>query len=199
MKKNEHLFDQSLFEKGVINYAYFLGAAVVLDTHNFKELLRNEKWTSEDEVAHEWLSQFTTLDKTYFDKMQNNKFNQEIALSFGIQGNFRRDYKTYKLKKGELSGKFGCAVMVFQPWTMFEKYGHDDVCKQIDEFIDKNKLSLFGLVCNVMNPETHKNEKSVFVYSKEQDAFANTFEDFIAAMKASDYLKCFNEHRGSFG
>lgn len=45
MKKNEHLFDKDLFEKGVINYAYFLGAAVVLDTHNFKELLRNEKWT----------------------------------------------------------------------------------------------------------------------------------------------------------
>ena len=82
---------------------------------------------------------------------------------------------------------------------MFERYGHDDVCKQIDEFIDKNKLSLFGLVCNVMNSETHKNEKSVFVYSKEHNDFANTFEDFIVAMKASDYLKCYNDNRGSFG
>lgn len=45
--------------------------------------------------------------------MQNNKFNQDIALSFGLQGNFRRDYKTYKLAKNDASGKFGCAVMVF--------------------------------------------------------------------------------------
>jgi hypothetical protein len=45
MKKNEHLFDKELFEKGVVNYAYFLGAAVMLDTHNFLESLRNNKWT----------------------------------------------------------------------------------------------------------------------------------------------------------
>jgi hypothetical protein len=67
--------------------------------------------------------------------MQDNKFNQEIALSFGLQGNFRRDYKTYRLKRGDAEGKLGLAVMVFQPWTMFDKYGHENVCKDIEEMM----------------------------------------------------------------
>lgn len=56
-------------------------------------------------------------------------------MSFGLQGNFRRDYKTYRLKKGDAEGKLGLAVMVFQPWTMFDKYGHDNVCKDIEEMM----------------------------------------------------------------
>jgi inorganic pyrophosphatase/exopolyphosphatase len=98
MAADEHLFDKSLFE-GPLNLAYLVGAAVVLDTHNFKEALRDKKWNGEDEQAYKWLCQFATLDKAYFDKMQDNKFNQKIALKFGVQGNFRRDYKTYYLSK----------------------------------------------------------------------------------------------------
>lgn len=76
MKQNEQLFDKALFQKGDSpNYAYFIAAAVMLDTHNFKELLRDSKWQKEDQEAHEWLLQYTELGDAYFDKMQNNKFN----------------------------------------------------------------------------------------------------------------------------
>ena len=56
IKKDENLFDKSLFLKSDSpNYAYFIAAAVMLDTHNFKELLRDSKWQKEDQEAHEWL------------------------------------------------------------------------------------------------------------------------------------------------
>lgn len=49
MKANEDLFDKDHFRKDVpINFAYFIAAAVMLDTHNFKELLRDSKWQKED-------------------------------------------------------------------------------------------------------------------------------------------------------
>ncbi len=195
MKNNVDLFPKEEMQK----YSYFVAAAVMLDTHNFKELLRDSKWQKEDQEAHEWLLQYTELGTEYFDKMQNNKFNQEIALSFGLQGNFRRDYKTYKLKKGDAAGKFGCAVMVFQPWTMFEKYGHDQCCSEIDEFMTLGGLSLFGMVCNVMNPDTGKNEKTLLMYSKQNDSLANTFDTLLIAMKESTLLKTMEEHLGSFG
>lgn len=89
--------------------------------------------------------------------------------------------------------------MVFQPWTMFEKYGHDQCCKEIDEFMALGNLSLFGMVCNVMNPETGKNEKTILMYSKLNDPLANTFDDLLVAMKESSLLKTMEEHLGSYG
>ena len=88
--------------------------------------------------------------------------------------------------------------MVFHPQTMFDTFGHDEVCRDIDDFINKNSLSMFAIVCNVMNAEG-KNEKYLFVYSKENDDFARTFDDLTAAMKKSDYLRCGEERSGKFG
>jgi hypothetical protein len=82
---------------------------------------------------------------------------------------------------------------------MFEKYGHDQCCIEIDEFMSLGGLSLFGMVCNVMNPETGKNEKTILMYSKENDDLAKTFEALLTAMKESPLLKTLEEHRGQFG
>lgn len=82
---------------------------------------------------------------------------------------------------------------------MFEKYGHDQCCIEIDEFMSLGGLSLFGIVCNVMNPETGKTEITIFMYSKENDEFANTFEALLGAIAESPLLKPQEEHRGQFG
>jgi hypothetical protein len=85
MKDVFSLYDPSLFDKeSKVNFAYFLGAAVGLDAHNFAEYLRQRKWTSEDEQARDWLAQFTSLGQTYYDKMESNKHNAQIALDLGF-------------------------------------------------------------------------------------------------------------------
>jgi len=62
MKENEAIFDKALFDKSVKpNYAYFMAAAVVLDSANLNEALRDTKWQQEDQDAYEWLSGFTEL------------------------------------------------------------------------------------------------------------------------------------------
>ena len=51
VKENEALFAEDLVraEPGQPeNFAYLLGAAVVLDSYFFKEELRAKKWTDED-------------------------------------------------------------------------------------------------------------------------------------------------------
>lgn len=50
-----------------------------------------------------------------------------------------------------------------------------------------------------MNPETHKNEKTILLYTKEHDALAKTYDDLLVAMEASDLLKTFNKKTGQFG
>lgn len=82
---------------------------------------------------------------------------------------------------------------------MFDKYGHDAVCKDIDEFIDKNKLSLFGMVCNVVDPATQKFGITIMMYSKEHDALAKTHDDMLVAMEESPLLKTFDKKSGQYG
>ena len=56
MKDAFNLYDPALFDKDCkVNFAYFLGAAIVLDAHNFAEYLRQRKWTHEDEQARDFL------------------------------------------------------------------------------------------------------------------------------------------------
>ena len=113
IQKDFDLFDKELFDKDTkINFAYLFGAAIILDAHNFDETLRDSKWTNEDEKARDFFNNFTTLDATYYDRMELNKHDAEMALGLGFQGNLRRDYKQYGLEKDGHKGVFGIAVIV---------------------------------------------------------------------------------------
>lgn len=120
MKEDMHLFDPELFNKNdPRNFAYFIGAPIILDTHNFYEEYRDKKWSHEDELALQCIAPYCSFDQNYFMQMQNNKFSKEAAIKLGFLGNIRRDYKQYRLKKGSVEGRLGCAVMVFGPTDMF--------------------------------------------------------------------------------
>ena len=65
---NAHLFDLELFNKGNDpNFAFFLAAAISLDTHNFDESYKNKKWSLEDIEQVQWLRKFATIDDAYFN------------------------------------------------------------------------------------------------------------------------------------
>lgn len=56
--ENEALFkdDLEVDANGKPNLSYLLGAAVVLDSYNFKEELKDKKWNQIDLNAHAFLS-----------------------------------------------------------------------------------------------------------------------------------------------
>lgn len=104
-------------------------------------------------------------------------------------GNIQRDYKSYDLKKGETHGVLGIPVFVFSPLMMFSTFGHDEVCKHIEAHMIVNSLSLFSIV-HLVTPPQSKHEKYLLIYSRENDKFACTFEEFVKAMLADDMLQC---------
>jgi inorganic pyrophosphatase/exopolyphosphatase len=193
------LFDQELFNpKNHPNFAYFLAAAIVLDTHNFMDSYKNRKWSLEDLEQGEWLKKFTKIDDQFFDLYQNKKFDQKVALDLGFKGNIRRDWKQYELQKGAVAGRFGCAVMVFSPDTMFAHYGHEAICKEIEATMAEKELDMFGIMCNIMESDGEMS-RMVFIYSRKDTPFAKTFEGLYAATKDSKLLKCKKEVRKTFG
>lgn len=139
----------------------------MLDTYNFKPEYKDSKWTKEDEDARDFYAQFATLDKAYFDRLQNFKFGVDVALDIGLYGNIKRDYKQYVLDGPNGSkGKYGCAVMVFSPKQMFDRYGKKAVCDCIEAFMTEYNLHMFGIVHNEMHLDTEAIDRYVFNYSR---------------------------------
>ena len=69
-----------------------------------------------------------------------------------MTGNLVRDFKNYKICRDGAHGVLGLSVMVFQAKLLFEKYGHESVCKDIEKFMDEKGLSLFGIITSAINP-----------------------------------------------
>jgi hypothetical protein len=128
--------------------------------------------------------------------MQNNKFSKEVSLKFDLMGNIRRDYKQYELAKHSVSGRLGVAVMVFSPAQMFERYGEAETLACFDKYMDQNDLQMFGIMCNIMDIETGEMERRIFLYSRRDSDFANTFDGLALDTRESTLLKCKDEVRG---
>jgi hypothetical protein len=75
MRENQHLFTEDHWEAGTKNFAYFFAAAIALDTYNFKESLRGNKWAEEDFEAWTFLKQFYPFTDHYFSNLCNAKFD----------------------------------------------------------------------------------------------------------------------------
>ncbi len=56
IKESEGLLSSDHFQQGEANFAYLLGAPIMLDSSNFSESLKDNKWSHEDIVAHQWLN-----------------------------------------------------------------------------------------------------------------------------------------------
>jgi hypothetical protein len=66
MREEHLLFTPDHWEANTRNFAYFYAAAIALDTYNFKESFRGNKWNEEDAEAWTWFSQFYTFTDNYF-------------------------------------------------------------------------------------------------------------------------------------
>ena len=83
IKADEELFAEDLTRQEAgqpPNFAYLLGAAVVLDSYFFKEELRAKKWTEEDTVAHEFLMQYADVGRDYWSALNYAKFDVQAGL-----------------------------------------------------------------------------------------------------------------------
>ena len=77
MRDDEALFAEDLApaDDGTANFAYLLGAAVVLDSYFFKEDLKDKKWTGQDTEAFEFLMKYADVGHDYWEKLNTAKFD----------------------------------------------------------------------------------------------------------------------------
>ncbi len=72
---------------------------------------------------------------------------------------------------------------------MFDKYGHDSVCKDIEAFMEEKGLSLFGIITSAINPVSHDNERAVMLYSRNNNEISTTLPEFSAVLSADAMLQ----------
>jgi hypothetical protein len=59
------------------------------------------------------LATHAEIGKAYFDRLHDIKFDQKIAIDFGVKGNLYRDFKNYTVSREGASGVLGLSVIVF--------------------------------------------------------------------------------------
>ena len=145
VKQDEALFTEDLaqYEAGQPpNFAYLLGAAVVLDSYFFKEELRAKKWTDEDTQAHEYLSQYADVGRDYWHALNHAKFDVQAGLQLGLNGIFIRDYKCYDLP----SGFMGVSVMTGNIATLLGHFGVEAFGAACKEYTLRKNLGMFVMI-----------------------------------------------------
>ena len=142
--ENEELFkdDLAVDESGKANLSYLLGAAIVLDSYNFKEELRDKKWNFVDEDAHAFLSKTANLGFEYWAKLNSAKFDVQAGLQLGLRGIFVRDYKCYDLP----AGLMGVSVTTGSVNTLMNHFGQDAFAAAIEAITQERDLGLFCIV-----------------------------------------------------
>ena len=127
------------------NLAYLLGAAIVLDSYNFKADLRDKKWSKEDVAAYKFLSKTTRLGSEYWIKLINAKCNEKAGLGLGLRGLFIRDYKNYELPYGLM----GVAAVNSTIDTVLDHFGEVKFAHACEDITQEKGLGLFVIVADV--------------------------------------------------
>ena len=161
MKQDEAVFAEDLKrpKPNSPNLAYLLAAAVVLDSYFFKEELRSKKWTEEDEEAHQWLMQYANVDRSYWEQLNNAKFDVTAGLELGLEGIFIRDYKCYDLP----SGFMGVSVSTGSIDTMIKHFGEAKFGSACRDYVLKRKLGMFVIVA-IQASDDGKIEKNIMIF-----------------------------------
>lgn len=82
-------------------------------------------------------------------------------------------------------GKLGMGVSVVSIPRIFDHFSVETTCKEIEIFMKIYDLSMFGLVCNVIDPTTKQISKHFLLYTTFRDLFANSY--FTLCDKVTQY------------
>ena len=77
--------------------------------------------------ARNWLSNYTENGDKFFERIRDSKFDQEVAIKLGIEGNLQRDYKNYSLNRDGFTGMLGISTLVFSCNTLLSRFGPNSV------------------------------------------------------------------------
>ena len=203
---DEELFKEDLAaSEEAPNLAYLLGAAIVLDSYNFKEDLRDSKWTQEDITAHTFLSKTADLGHEYWKKLNTAKFDVQAGLELGLRGIFIRDYKNYDLA----SGIMGVAVSTGSIDTLIGHFGLADFAQAMEALTKERSLGLFVIMSIEADSEgglkkgilVHRSQNSTQELTGKYESLLNlieNFEDFALTNKRELQLESTGNHATYF-
>lgn len=186
VKEDDALFADDLKDGDSRGFAYLLGAAVVLDSYYFKADLKDSKWTDEDTVAHEYLSQYADVGHDYWEKLNTAKFDVQAGLTLGLKGIFIRDYKNYALEDGVM----GVAVSTGSFDILIEHFGIEEFAKTAAWICQDRGLGLFVVIS--INADSSGNvEKGITIFkpTENQNGLTGRYDGLLALLEGWEDMK----------
>ena len=161
--EDEEMFKEDLaVVDGKTNLAYLLGAAIVLDSYNFREELKDKKWNQLDSNAHEFLSKTADLGFKYWARLNGAKFDVEAGLRLGLKGIFMRDYKCYDLP----AGLMGASVTTSSVNVLMDHFGQEAFGAAIESLTKERDLGLFVIV-HIGNDNKGQLKKGIMIHCSQ--------------------------------
>ena len=195
--EDEELFkdDLAVDRDGRPNLAHLMGAAVVLDSYNFREELKDRKWNQLDLNAHTFLSQTADLGFDYWARLNGAKFDVEGGLRLGLRGVFVRDYKCYDLP----AGLMGVAVTTSSVKKLIDYFGREAFGKAIEDLTTERKLGLFCIV-HIGNDNSGALKKGIMVHHSQSSTseLAGKYQSLLSLIEGTADMQLSNKQEVDF-
>ena len=149
----------------------------MLDSYNFKEDLRDKKWTNEDVQASDFLLQYADIGQEYWAALNYAKFDVQAALSLGLGGIFIRDYKCYELE----SGQMGVSVSTGTIDTLLQHFGTENFGASCKEYALRKKLGLFVIIAIQASNEGDL-EKNILIFDLDKNPVDQALKNKTGAL-----------------
>jgi len=161
MFEDEELRDKILDDK----VAWLCSAAILIDTVNFKEKMRGEKWDQVDEDTYKYVKDMggATIPDDYFKQLYYKKTDEETNIKLGWYLLARKDYKNYRIK-GDV--KIGISTVFIDIRACEKNFGAEAMKAEFDKIIEERELDIYMALTHYNDGEVRR---QIVSYSKNKE------------------------------
>lgn len=157
------------------NVALFACSPILIDTVNFKEKLREKKWSQIDEDIYNRLKDIAGdhMPADYFKTLYHLKTDEETNLKLGWHLLARKDYKNYKYADDKI---LGISTVFLSLEACEREYGAEKMKEEFEKIMDERNLNMYMILTHYSQDNDVK--RQVLTYSRDLDLAAQLKEFF---------------------
>jgi inorganic pyrophosphatase/exopolyphosphatase len=146
--------------------ALFFAAPIVLDSYYFDESFIGSRNLEKDREVHAYLNKLADVGKSYWEKLNQSKFDINLNMKLGLHNLLKKDFKTYYLLDNHTKG-LGVSSIVVPLDLIFSEFGEEALAKELDFKLTQDNLGLMSIVTNHAD-EQGGYHKELMIYSNNE-------------------------------
>ena len=169
--------DSEWKEKLIDKHIALLAAApMLLDTSNFSESLRGNKWDQVDEDQYKTVKEIAGdhIPADYHDTLYHKKIDLETNINLGFHLLARKDYKNFKINDLIL----GISTIFLQLKVCDKEFTAEEIKKQLNNIVVEKNLDMYMVLTDYKDAETDEHRRQILTFSPNEE-LSNKLKDML--------------------